>query len=149
MKEFIMDLEDLIRYENENTTLDFKAIQYEKTSFPAFLKDIIAMANAPGPFPRHIIVGLNVKPDGTRDYVPIVSLTDDGIYQQVVRENVEPELYFTYSPLTVDGHLIGVFRITDCNERPYMMKKDFGEELRKGDSFIRKGSHQSRLSRVT
>ncbi len=40
------ELNDLIRFENENTSLDFKAVQYSKAFHEALIKDIMAMANA-------------------------------------------------------------------------------------------------------
>jgi hypothetical protein len=43
--------------------------------------------------------------------------------------------------------LLGIFDITNSNNPPYFLKKDFGQRLKKGDSFIRKGSHKTRISR--
>ncbi len=38
-----MSFDDMINFENENTALDFKAIQYEKEQYESFLKDVISM----------------------------------------------------------------------------------------------------------
>jgi hypothetical protein len=40
------DIDNLIAYENEHSTLGFKAIQYDRDKHEALLKDILAMANA-------------------------------------------------------------------------------------------------------
>lgn len=143
------ELDDLIRFENENTSLDFKAVQYLKTSHEALIKDIMAMANANVSGDRYIIVGVKHRPDGTREYLSIddKEFVDSAIYHQLLRENVEPEIHFDYLPYSFEGSLLGVFRIYDCVNQPYMMRKAFGTGLRQGDAFTRKGSHQTRLMR--
>jgi len=50
------DYDDLIKYENENTSLDFKEIQYEKKHHEALIKDIMSMANADVENDRHIVI---------------------------------------------------------------------------------------------
>ncbi len=143
------DLEDLIRYENENTCLDFKAVQYLKPNYEALIKDIMAMANANISGDRYIIIGVKHRPDGSREFLSIgeQDFVDQATYQQLLRENVEPEVHFEYSPYRIDEHLLGVFRIFGCEEQPYMMRKAYGSGLRQGDGFIRKGTHQPRLMR--
>jgi hypothetical protein len=144
-----MFLDDAVRYENEHTGLDFKTVQYDKLKFSSFLKDVIAMANAHISGPRFIIVGIKVEPDGSRTYhsIPPGQFVDDAIYQQLVRENIEPEISLAYEPYKIEENVLGVFTIDGCTDRPYMMKKDFAN-LRKGDMFIRKGSSQDRLTRT-
>lgn len=141
------DLEDAIRYENENTNLDFKAIQYKKDKYESFIKDMISMANSKSSEDRFLIIGVNHKANGDRDIIGIKEdFVDEAIYQQIVSENVEPEIEFKYYPYKIDSIKIGVFHIPNCINPPYMLKKDFGK-LKKGDSFIRKGSHQTRVTR--
>ena len=41
---------------------------------------------------------------------------------------------------------LGIFKISQCNKKPYMMKKKF-KELEIGHCWIRKGSHQFRMTR--
>ena len=141
-------LDDLIKFENENTRLDFKATQYLKPVHEHFLKDVLAMANADVEGDRYIVVGVDYKPDGSRNYLSIntVDFVDSATYHQLVRENIEPEIHFEYVRYDFEGHLLGVFRIYDCNDKPYMMRKDFGK-LKQGNAFIRKGSHQPPLTR--
>jgi hypothetical protein len=40
------ELDDLIKFENENTSVDFKATQYFKPVHEHLVKDLLAMANA-------------------------------------------------------------------------------------------------------
>lgn len=142
------DLQDLVRYENENSALDFKAVQYRKEAHEALLKDIVSMANANVQGDRHIVIAVKHRPDGSREFLGIdaMDFVDPAVYQDLVRANIEPDLEVDYLRLDVGGCALGVIRISGCENPPYMMKKDFGS-LRMGDGFIRKGSHQARLTR--
>lgn len=144
-------IKDLILYENENTRLDFKLSEYIKPEFSAFLKDILSMANAETIEPRYIIIGLKPKSTGDRGIIGIPKeLTDSSTYQQLIYENIEPELSVDYQPFRFEDKILGVFKISNCIDQPYIMKKDYGDnknKLHKGDSFIRKGTHQTRLLR--
>lgn len=142
------DLLELIKFENENSSLDFKATQYTRNEYEALLKDAMSLANADVLGDRHIITGVKMKPDGTRDFLGIApeQFVDSATYQQLIHENIEPDIQISYEPVRLDNVLLGVFSISDCTDGPYMMKKDHGK-LRKGDGYIRKGSQQSRLTR--
>jgi len=143
------ELDDLIKFENENTRLDFKLTEYTKPEYSAFLKDIISMANANTSESRYIIIGLKPKSDGDRGIIGIKNeLTDPGTYQQLINENIDPELYVEYNAYRFEDKILGVFKIPNCINQPYLMKKDYGDKLRKGDGFIRKGTHQTRITRV-
>jgi hypothetical protein len=142
-------MDDLVKHENEHSGLDFKAVQYAKASHHELLKDVIALANASGVEIRHIVMGVKHSPSGERKLIGIEEeqFVDPAVYQQLVRENVEPHIPLEYVPHRLDDVLLGVLRIGPCSDPPYMMRKKFGEHLREGDSFVRKGSHQHRLMR--
>ena len=144
----MINFDDLIKYENENTCLDFKAIQYEKGQYEELIKDIMSMANADVENDRYIIIGVKHKPSGDRKMFNIKKeeFIDSAIYQQIIRENIEPDIKLDYLPHEHEGNLLGIFKISNCFNQPYMMKKDFGK-FKKGDSFIRKGTHVSRMMR--
>jgi len=135
----MINFDDLIKYENENTSLDFKAIQYEKGQYEELIKDIMSMANAN--VEKH-------KPSGDRKMLNIKKeeFIDSAIYQQIIRENIEPDIKLDYFPYEHEGNLLGIFKISNCFNQAYMMKKDF-RRLKKGDSFIRKGTNVSRMMR--
>lgn len=141
-------LDDLIKYENENSGLDFKLIQYLKDKHESLIKDILSMANAGVDGDRYIIIGIKYKNSGDRDIKGIEreEFVDSAIYQQLVRDNIEPELDIDYFSHELEGKYLGIIRIKNCTNKPYMMKKDF-KSLNKGDCFIRKGSSQSRMIR--
>jgi hypothetical protein len=143
------ELEDLIQYENENTSLDFKAIPYTKDKNEDLIKDVMSMANADVDGNRHIIIGVKLKSSGERDYLGVKKedLVDQAIYQQLIRDNIEPDITLEYFPFEFDGKTFGIIRISNCDDKPYMMKKDCNK-LKKGDSFIRKGSHQPPMIRA-
>lgn len=139
-------IEEMIRYENEGIYIDFKAIEYTKDKYPNLLKDIMSMANAHYSHDKFIIIGVKHKSDNTRDFLGIKALTDSASIQQLVNENIEPDLNISYDSITIDNKLLGVLKISDCSNRPYMMKKDY-KTLKKGEGYIRKGSFQMLLSR--
>ncbi len=142
------DLEHLIRYENEHSALDFKSEQYRKGSHEALLKDVLAMANADVEGDRHVVIGVKHLPDGSREIIGIErsAFVDPATYQELVRANIEPSIDVDYLSVDLDGKVLAVLRISGCEDPPYLMKKDFGA-LKIGDGFIRKGSHQARLTR--
>ncbi len=137
---------DIIEHENEHSCLDFKKSQYVKGNHKELLKDVIAMANAISTGNKYIVIGIKHLPDGNRDIYPIEDFIDSSTYQQLIQENIEPELHIKYEPYQHEKGLIGIIDISDCNNPPYLLKKDF-DSLKKGDCFIRKGSHQTKISR--
>lgn len=142
------NVEWLVKYEREGTRLDFKREQYQREKNKDLIKDIMSMANAPIDGKKYIVVGIKDKPDGEKEYHSIQKeeFIDQATYEQVIRENIEPSIEFSYFPVEVDGNLLGVFEIGPCDDPPYMMKKDF-QNLKKGDCYIRRGSQQDRLTR--
>ncbi len=142
------NLDDLIEHENENTCLDFKAEQYKKEKHEDLIKDVIAMANADTRNDRYIIIGVKHSPSGDRNVLGIdkKEFIDAAVYQQLIAENIDGELKFEYYSYEFEGKTLGIFKIYNCLDRPYLMKKDF-KSLKKGDGFIRKGSQQSRMDR--
>ncbi len=138
---------DLILYENENTNLDFKKVEYRKENYEEFLKDIISFANANSKGIKYIIIGVKGQSNGERLFFNVDSITDDAIFQQLVSSNIEPEINFKYYPFQYDEKTFGIFEISETPNKPYMMKKSKGKLL-EGHSFIRKGSSTKNLCRA-
>ena len=127
------NLDDIIEFENENTELDFKAIQYQKVKFQHLLKDLMSMANAKTDADKYIIIGVKLLGNGNRDILGITEdFIDEATYQQLVHNNIEPELNFSYVSYQFQNKTLGVFKIFDSIDRPYMMKKDFGKLMKFG-----------------
>jgi hypothetical protein len=143
-------LDELIRRGREHTALDFKQVQYARKQHEALLKDVLSMANAHIGTERHIVCGVALAADGSRTFagVPRDNIVDAAIYQQLVHENIEPDIHLDYVAHEVDGVIIGVILLSNCVERPYAMRKDFSGSLRRGDMWIRKGTQQMRITRA-
>lgn len=141
------NLEWIIKYENESTNLDFKKEQYRKEKYHSLLKDMMAMANAPIPGPRYIVIGVKHKPDGTKEYHPVTEISDQADIENIIQDNIEPIIKFQYLPLLIDHTQLVVIKIEEPIDPPYMMKKDYGSGLKQGDSYIRRGSKQARMTR--
>lgn len=113
----------MIQFENENTNLDFKAIPYKKEKYADMLKDFIAMANADTKDDRFIIMGVKHMPDSERQILGVDEFTDEASFQQIINDNIEPELRFEYSVIEFDSKKLSYFRIHSCDNPPYMLKK--------------------------
>ena len=142
------NIDDLIEYYDESLNLDFKGSQYPREKHADLIKDIIAMANADTNDERYIIIGVIYNKEGRKELRGIsrADFIDDAVYQELIQNNVEPDIKFEYSLYEYSGKCFGVFKIGNCDDKPYMMKKDYNP-LKKGDSWIRKGSHQPRMIR--
>jgi hypothetical protein len=150
-------LEKIIQYDSESPTLDFKEIQYSLENNPKkneLLKDISAMANYPGDENRFIIIGVIESNGVAGKFRDIDQLIDDAKYQQFLMSNIEPKINFEYKPFSYKGHQLAYFRIFNCNERPYLFKKDLISpvvadriDYKSGDGFIRVGTSTKKLTR--
>lgn len=142
------NIDDLIEYHDEEHNLDFKGAQYPKEKHADLIKDLIAMANADTNDGCYIIIGVIRNSEGQKELRGINReyFIDDAVYQQLIRENVEPDVNFEYILHEYAGKCFGVFRIGKCDDKPYIMKKDY-KKLKTGDSWIRKGTHQPRMIR--
>ncbi|KKM65735.1 hypothetical protein LCGC14_1488290 [marine sediment metagenome] len=142
------DLEEIVAYEGEHTALDFKAKPYSREGFADFLKDVMSMANADIVGVRRIVMGVKLKRDGSRELISIrpTALLDSASYEQLVHENIEPPISLALKLFEHQGCQLAAFEITNCDNSPYMMRKDFGN-LRRGEAFVRKGTHQHRMTR--
>ncbi|MEN6291604.1 MAG: ATP-binding protein, partial [Methanobacterium sp.] len=147
-----MEFEDIIQFETESTYCDFKATQYSQDPSDKvrdFLVDIMAFANADIDTDRYIVIGIKHKNDVERLFLGIDKnkFSDPAIYQQIVHQNIEPDIDFDYLLFEYMGKYYGIFKIINCNQQPYLMKKDYGDRLKKGDSYIRKGRHNAKMER--
>lgn len=119
--------------------IQFRKDAYGMQGIHRFLRDVIAVANAQVDGSRYIIVG--VEHDGhaakTVHDVDEKDFSGKPPYQALVAEFIEPPIRIEYQPLTLDGKRVGVFEILDCQDRPYMMRVDHSEQLRRGDAYVR------------
>lgn len=131
------------------------SIQYRRKAYGAagvreFLRDVLAIANAPVEGRRYIIVGVvedsngsqAVDPVGNEDFGPSPG------YVQLVKDHIEPALDICYEPALLNGQQVGVFAIGDSRDRPYMMRVGYSETLQHGDAYVRVDDTAVKLGRA-
>ncbi len=131
------------------TGVQFRAAKYGTGGIQSFLRDVLAMANASIHGPRYIIIGGEFDSRG-RKILHSIDAEDFGgkpSYQSLANEYIEPFIRLRYKPVSVDGKRVGVFEISDCQDRPYMMRIDYSETLRRGDAYIRQKNGTMKMGR--
>src|SRR3972149_4601108 len=95
-------------YEEEGTTLDFKAEQYRfarasDNDKSEFLKDIIGFANALRRTDAYILIGVHEVRGGRSDVMGIGEQLDDHSLQQFVASLTNRTVRFGYEAFTFGG----------------------------------------------
>jgi hypothetical protein len=139
----------IVRSATPSTAVKFQKSAYGKAGVERFLRDVIAMANASVEGTRYIITGVEFdKKDRKRMYgVDRADFSGKPAYQSLANDHIEPPIRIRYQPVTVEGERVGVFEIGDCQDRPYMMRVDYSETLRRGDAYARINSGAVKLGR--
>lgn len=129
----------IARSATPGTSIQFRKLKYGDNDIRSFLRDVLAMANAPVEGPRYIVVGADFDSRGHKHLHTISADDFSGkpSYQSLANDYIEPPLRIRYKPVSIDGKRIGVFEIGDCQDRPYMMRIDYSEKLRRGDAYMR------------
>ncbi|MGM0881390.1 MAG: AlbA family DNA-binding domain-containing protein [Bacillota bacterium] len=131
---------ELIEYGYECEYLDFKEKQYSKEKNVDLIADIMAMANSRHEGDKFIIVGVKDRPEGKEiKGIDPEEFVDSSNYIQVILSNIEPDIHFDYFKYEYKGSVLGVFRIYNTDNKPYMLKKKY-ERLNEGYCLVRKGS---------
>lgn len=139
----------IVRSATPSTGVQFRPSEYGSAGARDFLRDIIAMANAPVEGQRYIIVGAEIDAKGRKllREVDREDFTGNPSYQALANEFIEPPVRIKYQPVMVDGKRIGVYEIGDCQDRPYMMRVDHSETLRRGDAYTRANDRAVKMGR--
>lgn len=119
--------------------IQFRRDAYGEKGIRVFLRDVLALANASVKGSRYIVVGVDFDAAGRKQVHPIPGEEFSGSpsYQSLANEYIEPPVRIQYTPVSIDGVRVGVFEIGDCQDRPYMMRADYSEHLRRGDAYKR------------
>ena len=139
----------IARTATPGTGVQFRKDKYGSSGIRSFLRDVLAMANAPVEGPRYIVVGADFDSRG-RKCVHAVDAEDflgKPSYQSVANEYIEPPLRIRYKPVSIDGKRVGVFEIADSQDKPYMMRIDYSEKLRRGDAYTRSKESVMKMGR--
>ncbi len=142
-------LEKIVRSATPSNGIQFRSSAYGTKGVREFLRDVIAIANASVDGPRYIVVGADADAHGQRNFAGISRDDFSGkpAYASLVSEYVEPPIRVRYQPVTVDGKVVGVYEVGGCQDRPYMMRVDFSETLRRGDAYMRLNESPMKMGR--
>ncbi len=142
-------LAKLVQTATPSTSVHLRKSAYGRHGVRNFLRDIIAIANASINGKRYIITGVEFDPKERKQLFSVDREDFSGkpAYQSLANEHIEPPLQIRYKPVTVDGKRIGVYAIGDCQDRPYMMRVDFSETLRRGDAYARVNESAVKMGR--
>lgn len=134
-----INLAKIVRAAAPGAGVQLRPETYGSNGIRQFLRDVVAMANAYVDGVRYIIVGAEIDEKGNKRLASVSRNDFSGkpSYQGLVTDFIEPPIRLKYQAVNVDGKRIGVFEINDCQDRPYMMRADFSEKLRRGDAYIR------------
>ena len=139
MVRFMDRLLKIARSATPDAGVQFRKSPYGARGIESFLRDVIALANAEVEGPRYIVVGVEFDDKAHKRAFAIDAADFSGkpSYQALANEYIEPAVRIRYKPVSLDGTRVGVFEIGDCQDRPYMMRIDFSETLRRGDAYKR------------
>jgi hypothetical protein len=142
-------LAKIVRSATPSTGIQFRPSEYGPAGAREFLRDVIAMANAAVEGQRYIIVGAEIDAKGRKSFreVDREDFTGNPSYQVLANEFIEPPIRIKYQPVMVDGKRVGVYEIGDCQDRPYMMRVDYSESLRRGDAYTRANDQPVKMGR--
>ena len=129
----------IARSATPGTGVQFRKSAYGTPGLRHFLRDVLAMANASVSGSRLIFTGIDIDDRGNRRIQAIGEEDFSGkpSYQSLVADFIEPPLRVRYKPISVDGRRVGVYEISGCADKPYMMRVDYSEKLRRGDAYVR------------
>ena len=132
-------LSKIARSGTPDTGVQFRPSAYGQDGIQSFLRDVLAIANASVEGSRYIVVGVDFDAKGRKRMRSIDAADFSGkpSYQSLANEFIEPPIRIRYKPVSLDGKRVGVFEIGDCQDRPYMMRADYSERLRRGDAYKR------------
>jgi hypothetical protein len=139
----------IARTATPGTGVQFRREKYGSSDIRSFLRDVLALANAAVDGPRYIVVGTDFDSKGRKCVYPIDAEDFSGkpSYQALANEYIEPPIRIRYKPVSVDGKRVGVFEIGDSQDRPYMMRIDYSEKLRRGDAYVRTKGNVMKMGR--
>ena len=132
-----------------STGIQFRKTEYGATGAREFLRDVLAMANASVEGTRYIVVGVDIDSRGRKKLKDIDrdDFTGNPSYVALANEFIEPPIRLKYQPVSVDGKRVGVYEIADSQDKPYMMRVDHSETLRRGDAYVRSNNRAVKMGR--
>ena len=129
--------------------MQFRKTAYGPDDIHSFLRDVVSLANASVRGNRYIVTGVELDEGGKKraEVIDREDFSGNPPYQAIVADFIEPPVHITYQPVSLEGKRVGVFEIGDCQDRPYMMRIDHSERLRRGDAYIRMSETAVKMGR--
>ncbi len=139
----------IVQSEAPSDAAQFRKRAYGKGGLRDFLRDVLAIANASVEGHRYIVVGIEFDTQGRKRVhgVKRDDFSGKPAYTSLVNDYIEPPIHVRYEAVTVDDKQVGVFEIGDCDDRPYMMRVDHSETLRRGDAYLRVNNEAVKMGR--
>ena len=105
------------------------------------VKEVIGLANVRIEGPRHIIFGFN---PGAMESSKIVGMSEAAIADlkkahRHVSDLTEPPISLAFIFDEFGGKLVGALEISDCDEGPFSVGRDYSSELARGKTWLRDG----------
>jgi len=143
--------EDIIS-KGESSSLDFKSKLYDVMGDSAgditaeFIKDIISMTNTIRKDSAFIVIGIEELSDGTKVFHGLDKYIDDAIFQQKIKDKINPKPVFSYSIFEYNSTKYGIFEIpVQSYSEPLTPVKNL-KGLEKGKVYFRRGTSNSEAS---
>ncbi len=144
----IPEFENILR-KPESEILDFKKEQYDiikdsgniKTS--EFVKDIICFANTIRTETAYIVLGIDVKTDGTKSFLGLDKHIDDATFQEKIKDKVNPKPYFSYYTFDYQNKKFGIIEIPIKKYSEPIAPSKKMKGLQVGKIYFRRGSSNS------
>lgn len=144
------DLQQLLRFEVANSAVAFRKHGYGSGARHELLRDLLGLANAATTGTRYIFLGVDDTVGGARQ---IVGLSDTEaaeiheLYQTLIADFIDPPLIVGIEEAIVDDARVVAVVISDCDDPPYLLKKNASNAMRIGNGWIRQGAHYKRITR--
>jgi len=147
---FMKHLASIIESATPSAATQLRGRAYGRGGVRDFLIDVMAMANADVEGPRHLLVGVELDAAGHKKINGVDETDFAGTppYQRLAKDCIEPPVSLRYHRVPTGGKLVGVFEIADSQDRPYMMRVDQSETLRRGDAYQQVNDRAVKLGRA-
>jgi len=135
-------LDDLVRFEGANSGLAFRERAYCASERAELLRDLVALANAGVRGPRFLFLGVS-DGVGRERSIPGITRHDWSHVKHLLAasiEAIEPRPKVGVRALEVDGALVGMLCLEECEDPPYLLGGDAGEGLAPGTGWVRRGT---------
>ena len=141
------DIRKIIETMLEGPAFLLRADAYRPGDAQELIADIVSLANAPTGGKRYIVFGVESMPASTERRVPGMSEAPNvAMWQQLVREYVEPDIRIEYRTEILADRKVGVLIVPHCVQQPYMLRRTLGT-IERGASFLRRGTTRERVVR--